>query len=46
MIRFLVFGDLHMEDCVDGMERLERILNHANEEQVDFIVSLGVQCDA
>lgn len=44
MIRFLVFGDLHMEDCTDGMERLERILRHAQEEQVDFIVSLGDLC--
>jgi len=44
MIRFLVFGDLHMEDCTDGMQRLERILNHAKEEQVDFIVSLGDLC--
>ena len=44
MIRFLVFGDLHMEDCADGMQRLERILNHAREEQVDFIVSLGDLC--
>lgn len=44
MIRFLVFGDLHMEDCADGMQRLERILNHAKEEQVDFIVSLGDLC--
>lgn len=44
MIRFLVFGDLHMEDCVDGMERLERILNHAKEEHVDFVVSLGDLC--
>ena len=44
MIRFLVFGDLHMEDCVDGMERLEKILNHAKEEHVDFVVSLGDLC--
>lgn len=44
MIRFLVFGDLHMEDCADGIQRLKRILNHAKEEQVDFIVSLGDLC--
>lgn len=44
MIRFLVFGDLHMEDCTDGVQRLEAILRHAREEQVDFIVSLGDLC--
>ena len=44
MIRFLVFGDLHLEDCTDGEDRLETILNHAKEEQVDFIVSLGDLC--
>lgn len=44
MIRFLVFGDLHLEDCTDGQERLEIILRHAKEEQVDFIVSLGDLC--
>ncbi|MBE5803586.1 MAG: hypothetical protein E7316_03640 [Clostridiales bacterium] len=44
MIRFLVFGDLHLEDCADGQERLETILRHAREEQVDFIVSLGDLC--
>lgn len=44
MIRFLVFGDLHLEDCADGEDRLETILNHAKDEQVDFIVSLGDLC--
>lgn len=44
MIRFLVFTDLHMEDCTDGIQRLEKILRHAREEQVDFIVSLGDLC--
>jgi len=44
MIRFLVFGDLHMEDCTDGRERLEKILCHGKKEQVDFIVSLGDLC--
>ena len=44
MIRFLAFGDLHLEDCTDGQERLEAILRHAGEEQVDFIVSLGDLC--
>lgn len=44
MIRFLVFGDLHIEDCTDGPERLERMLRHAVEERVDFIVSLGDLC--
>ena len=44
MIRFLVFGDLHLEDCTDGLERLHAILRHAKEEKVDFIVSLGDLC--
>lgn len=44
MIRFLVFTDLHLEDCTDGLQRLETILRHAKEEQVDFIVSLGDLC--
>ena len=44
MIRFLVFGDLHMEDCTDGLQRLETILRHARDAQVDFIVSLGDLC--
>ena len=44
MIRFLVFTDLHMEDCTDGPERTRRILDHAKEEKVDFIVSLGDLC--
>lgn len=44
MIRFLVFTDLHMEDCTDGPERIRRILDHAKEEKVDFIVSLGDLC--
>ena len=44
MIRFLVFGDLHMEDCTDGVQRLETILAHAREEKVDFVVSLGDLC--
>ena len=44
MIRMLVFGDLHMEDCADGPQRLERILQHAAEAHVDFIVSLGDLC--
>ena len=44
MLRFLVFTDLHMEDCQDGAERLETILRHAKDEQVDFIVSLGDLC--
>ena len=44
MIRFLVFGDLHLEDCSDGLTRLETILRHAQDEQVDFIVSLGDLC--
>lgn len=30
--------------CTDGPERLRRILDHAKEEQVDFIVSLGDLC--
>lgn len=33
-----------MEDCTDGVQRLETILRHAQEEQVDFIVSLGDLC--
>lgn len=44
MIRFLVFGDLHMEDCADGRQRLEKILAHAKAEKVDFILSLGDLC--
>lgn len=44
MLRFLVFGDLHLEDCTDGQQRLETILRHAKDEQVDFIVSLGDLC--
>ena len=44
MIRFLVFGDLHLEDCADGQQRLETILRHAKDEQVDFIISLGDLC--
>ena len=44
MIRFLVFGDLHLEDCADGRVRVEAILRHGREEQVDFIVSLGDLC--
>lgn len=44
MVRFLVFGDLHLEDCTDGLERLEAIIRHAQEEQVDFMVSLGDLC--
>lgn len=44
MLRFLVFGDLHMEDCADGPQRLDRIIRHALEERVDFIVSLGDLC--
>lgn len=44
MLRFLVFGDLHLEDCADGTKRLEILLNHAKEERVDFIVSLGDLC--
>ncbi|MBQ7864917.1 MAG: metallophosphoesterase, partial [Clostridia bacterium] len=44
MLRFLVFGDLHLEDCTDGLARLDAILRHAQEEQVAFIVSLGDLC--
>ncbi len=44
VIRFLVFTDLHLEDCTDGLQRLDGILNHAKEEKVDFIVSLGDLC--
>lgn len=44
MLRFLVFGDLHLEDCTDGLARLDTILRHAQEEQVAFIVSLGDLC--
>ena len=44
MLRFLVFGDLHMEDCTDSLERLDAILRHAKAAQVDFIVSLGDLC--
>lgn len=45
MIRFLVFSDLHYDDCEDGDQRIEHILSKARHKQLDFIVSLGDLCN-
>ena len=45
MIRFLVFSDLHYDDCEDGNQRIEYILSKARNKQLDFIVSLGDLCN-
>ena len=45
MIRFLVFSDLHYDDCEDGDQRIAYILSKARHKQLDFIVSLGDLCN-
>ena len=44
MIRFLVFGDLHYDTISDGEQRIKELIDKAQKEKVDFIVSLGDLC--
>lgn len=41
MIKFLVFTDLHYDYATRGDERIRQIMSRAENEKVDFIVSLG-----
>lgn len=40
-IRFAIVSDLHAMDVPDGKNRMQEVVNAANEEQVDFLIQLG-----
>lgn len=43
-MKFLVFSDIHADLFSDSEERLDKIIESAKENKVDFIVSLGDVC--
>jgi DNA repair exonuclease SbcCD nuclease subunit len=43
-MKFLVFSDMHADLFSDSEERLDKIIDSAKENKVDFIVSLGDVC--
>lgn len=43
-LKFLAFGDLHADVYTDAEVRLEKIIESAKKNEVDFIVSLGDLC--
>ena len=37
-VKFLIVSDLHAPDVPDGKERMQAIVDAANQEEVDFII--------
>lgn len=40
-IRFAIVSDLHAPDLPDGKERMQAVVDAANENKVDFLIQLG-----
>lgn len=40
-VKFLIVSDLHAQDVPDGKERMQAVVDAANQEKVDFIIQLG-----
>ncbi|WP_289003706.1 metallophosphoesterase [uncultured Parabacteroides sp.] len=40
-VKFLIVSDLHAPDVPDGKERMQAVVDAANQEKVDFVIQLG-----
>lgn len=40
-VRFAIVSDFHAPDLPDGKERIQAVIDAANQEEVDFIIQLG-----